>query len=424
MQGTPFIAIVFLTAACAFGQIELTPRVVSVTLFANGGARVETESAMPATTGEVCWLNVPLASLRSPGHDPQIELSPVTLFNGPARFGTIAQPRNALATDMTGLLAANTGAFVEVRAGTNELFKGRLKLSGELALIEEATNRTVAVAVSTISVLRRLDGTLRTQRETNEPIPALLATCVSTNAASKIRLSYTLPGLRWSPAYELSTNTATTARLTLQAQLEGDFTMLRGALARFVLKPDEPAWEVAEITGKTTILFSETVPCERIAHAVILDRPDAPALVHTALRLRNYTNRSWPPAPLGKTMLPATAIREAIVHVLEEPAPLRLNCRIREISRYPARQTPAHAGPLDEILAVGTITLLNETSAPLRTLVLRAAPDVVEETSPAAAMERDASGARWMRWDINVPPYQWAPLEFRYRALVKPEPAK
>ena len=117
MQGTPFIAIVFLTAACAFGQIELTSRVVGVTLFANGGARVETESALPPGTGEVCWLNIPLESLRSPGHDPQIELSPVTLFNGPARFGTTARSRNAFATDMTGLLSANTGALVEVLGG-------------------------------------------------------------------------------------------------------------------------------------------------------------------------------------------------------------------------------------------------------------------------------------------------------------------
>ncbi|MFA5191719.1 MAG: hypothetical protein WC740_13390, partial [Verrucomicrobiia bacterium] len=295
MQGTLFIATVFLAAASAFGQIELTSRVVSVTLFANGGARVETESALPPATGEVCWLNIPLGSLRAPGHDPQIELSPVTLFNGPARFGTTARSRNAFATDMTGLLAANTGAFVEVRAGTNEFFKGRLRLSGELALIEEATNRTVAVAVSAISVLRRLDGTLRTQRDTTEPIPALLATCVRTNAASSIRLSYTLPGVRWSPMYELATNSATTARLTLQARLEGDFTMLRGAPARFVLKPGEPAWEAAEISGKITTLFSEDVPCERLAHVVMLDRPDAPALVHTALRLGNRTNRSWPP---------------------------------------------------------------------------------------------------------------------------------
>ncbi|MFZ2643653.1 MAG: hypothetical protein WA117_21860 [Verrucomicrobiia bacterium] len=424
MQGTLFIATVFLAAASAFGQIELTSRVVSVTVLAGGGARVETESAMPAATGEVCWLNIPLGSLRAPGHDPQIELSPVTLFDGPPRFGTTARSRNAFATDMTGLLAANTGAFVEVRAGTNEFFKGRLKLSGELALIEEATNRTVAVAVSAISVLRRLDGTLRTQRDTTEPIPALLATCVSTNAASSIRLSYTLPGVRWSPMYELATNSATTARLTLQARLEGDFTMLRGAPARFVLKPGEPAWEAAEISGKITALFSEDVPCERLAHVVMLDRSDAPALVHTALRLGNRTNRSWPPAPLGVTVLPATTPGGVVMHVLEEPAPLRLSRRIREINRHPARQAPVGAGPLDEILAVGMITLLNETAAPLRALVLRAAPDIVEETAPPAITERDAAGVRWLRWEMNVPPYQPVTLEFRYRALVKPEPTK
>ena len=424
MQGTLFIAAIFLAAASAFGQIELTSRVVSVTVFASGGARVETECAAPTATGEVCWLNLPLETLRAPGHDPQIELSRATLFDGPARFGKAAQTRNTFATDMTGLLAANTGAFVEVRSGTNEFFKGKLRLSGELALIEEATNRTVAVAVSAISVLRRLDGTLRTRRDTTEPVPALLAMCISTNGASSVRLSYTLPGLRWSPVYELATNTATTARLTLQAQLEGDFTALLGVPVRFVAKPNEPAWEAAEIGGKRTALFSEDVPCERLAHVVMLDRHDAPALVHTALRLSNRTSRAWPPAPLGTTVIPATASGGVAMLVLEETAPLRLNRRVREINRHPARQTPVGAGPLDEILAVGMITLLNETSAPLRTLVLRAAPDVVEETAPAAITERDATGGRWLRWEMNLPPREPVTLEFRYRALVKPEPAK
>ncbi|MFA6563618.1 MAG: hypothetical protein WCV00_17060 [Verrucomicrobiia bacterium] len=424
MQGTLFIAAVFLAASSAFGQIELTSRVVNVTVFATGGARVETESAAPAATGEVCWLNLPLESLRGPGHDPQIELSPTTLFDGPARLGKAARPHSTFATDMTGLLAANTGALVEVRSGTNEFFKGKLKLSGELALIEEATNRTVAVAVSAISVLRRLDGTLRTQRETSEPIPALLATCISTNGASSVRLSYTLPGLRWSPVYELATNAPTTARLTLLARLEGDFAALRAVPVRFVLKPGEPMWEAAEISGKTTALFSEDVPCERLAHVVILDRLDAPALVHTALRLSNRTSRAWPPAPLGTMIFPATAPGGVAMLVSEETAPLRLNRRVREISRHAARQTPVGAGPLDEILAVGMITLLNETSAPLRTLVLRAAPDVVEETAPAAITERDAAGARWLRWEMNLPPREPVTLEFRYRALVKPEPAK
>ena len=424
MQGTPFIAAVVFAATTAFGQIELTSRVVSVTVFASGGARVETESAVPAATGEVCWLNVPLESLRAPGHDPQIELSPATLFDGPARFGKAARFRDTFATDMTGLLAANTGAFVEVRAGTNEFFKGRLKLSGELALIEEATNRTVAVAVSAISVLRRLDGTLRTQRETSDPIPALLAACISTNGASSVRLTYTLPGPRWSPVYELATNTATTARLTLLAQLEGDVAALRGVPARFAFKPGDAAWETAEIAGKKTTLFAEDAPCERLAHVVMLDRQDAPALIHTALRLGNRTGRAWPPAPLGTLVFPATAPGGVAMLVLEETAPLRINRRVREISRHPARQTPAGAGPLDEILAVGTITLLNETSAPLRTLLLRAAPDVVEETAPPAIAERDAGGSRWLRWELGLPPRQPVTLEIRYRALVKPEPAK
>lgn len=424
MQGTLFIAAIFLAVGSACGQIELTSRVVGITVFASGGARVETECAAPSATGEVYWLNLPLESLRSSGHDPQIELSPATLFDGPARFGKATQTRNTFATDMTGLLAANTGAFVEVRAGTNEFFKGKLKLFGELALIEEATNRTVAVAVSAISVLRRLDGTLRTQRETSEPIPALLATCVSTNSAASVRLSYTLPSLRWSPMYQLATNTPTTVRLTLQAQAEGDFAALRGVPVRFMLKPGEPAWEAAEISGKATTLFSEDVPCERLAHVVILDRLDAPALVHTALRLSNRTSRAWPPAPLGTMVLPATSPGGVAMLVLEETAPLRLNRRVREISRHPARQTPVGSGPLDEVLAVGMITLLNETSSSLRTLVLRAAPDVVEETAPAAISERDASSGRWLRWEMNLPPREPVTLEFRYRALVKPEPAK
>jgi hypothetical protein len=82
------------------------------------------------------------------------------------------------------------------------------------------------------------------------------------------------------------------------------------------------------------------------------------------------------------------------------------------------------AGPLDEILAVGMITMLNETSTPLRTLVLRGAPDVVEETAPSAVTERDAAGGRWLRWEINLPPREQVTLEFRYRALVKPEASK
>jgi hypothetical protein len=424
MQETPFIAAIVLAATAAFGQIELTSRVVHVTLFANGGARVETESALPRATGEVCWLNLPLDLLRTAGHDPQIELSPVTLFDGPARFGRIARPRRALATDMAGLLAANTGAFVEVRAGTNEFFKGKLWLSGELALIEEATNRTAAVAVSAISVLRRLDGALRTQREITDPIPALLATRVGTNAAPSARLAYTLPGVRWSPAYELATNAATAARLALLAKLEGNTAALRGAPARFALKPDGPAWEAPEIGEKKTVLFSEDVPCERLAHIVMPDRLDAPALVHTALRLANRTGCAWPAAPLGATMFPATASGAVAMVVMEETAPLRLSRRVREISRHPARQTPVGAGPLDEILAVGMITMLNETSTPLRTLVLRGAPDVVEETAPSAVTERDAAGGRWLRWEINLPPREQVTLEFRYRALVKPEASK
>lgn len=424
MQGTPFIAAIVLVATAAFGQIELTSRVVSVTIFASGGARVETESAPPPSTGAVCWLNLPLDSLRGPGHDPQIELSPATLFDGPPRLGTIARNRSTFASDMSGLLAANTGAFVEVRSGTNEFFKGRLKLSGQLALIEEATNRTVAVAVSAISVLRRLDGTLRTERETGETVPALLATCVATPTNPALRLSYTLPGLRWSPVFVLATNTPTTARLTLSARVEGDSTPLRAAPARFILKADEPAWEATEIGSRDTALFSEVVPCERLAHAVMLDRPDAPVLIHTALRLSNRTNRAWPAAPLGTMVIPATAPGGVAMVVLEESAPLRVSHRIREISRRPARSTAGGAGPLEEVLAVGTITLLNESAVPLRALVLRAAPDVVEETAPSAIPERDATGARWLRWELSVPSREPVSLEFRYRSLVKPEPGK
>ena len=201
--------------------------------------------------------------------------------------------------------------------------------------------------------------------------------------------------------------------------------MLRGVPARFVLKPGEPAWEVAEISGKTTTLFSENVPCERLAHAVILDRPDAPVLVHTALRLGNYTNRPWPPAPLGRTMLPATQPREVVVHVLEEPAPLRLSRRIREISRPPPPGKPRWA-PVRSMKSWRSARSRCSTRHPRHCArwCCAAAPDVVEETAPAAAMERDAAGARWMRWEISVPPYQWAPLEFRYRALAKPEPPK
>ena len=424
MQGTPFIAAVVLAATSVFGQIELTSRVVGVTLFASGGARVETESAAPTATGGVCWLNVPLAALLAPGHDPKIELSPATLFDGPARMGHVTRHRTVFATDMAGLLAANTGAFVEVRSGTNEFFKGKLKLSGDLALIEETTNRTVAVATSAISVLRRLDGTLRTQREAGEPMPALLATCVATNGLSNVRLAYTLPDLRWSPSYELATNTPATARLVFLARLEGHTAALRGVPAKFALAPGEATWDAAEIGENKTVLFSEDAPCERLAQVVMPDQLDVPALVHTALRLVNRTHRAWPAAPLGVVAFPATAPGGVAMLVLEENAPLRLNRRVKEISRRPARQTPVGAGPLDEILAVGTITLLNEASTPLRTLLLRAAPDVVEETAPQAAVERDASGGRWLRWEISAPPRQPVTIEFRYRALVKPEPTK
>jgi hypothetical protein len=423
MQGTLFIAAVFLAAASVSGQVELPARVACVTFYVSGGARVEAESPPPAATGEVCWLSVPLDLLRAPGHDPHIELSPATLFDGPPRVGVLARIRGAFATDMAGLLAANTGAFVEVRAGTNEFFKGRLKLSGDLALIEEATNRTVAVAVGAVSVLRRLDGTLRTERTAAESIPALLATCIGTNTPG-IRLSYTLPGLRWSPVYELATNTPTTARLTLLAHLEGDFAALRGVPARFVLNAGEPAWETAEIAGRKTALFSEDVLCERLAHVVVPDATEAPARIRAALRLSNRTSRAWPSAPLGATLLPATASGGVALHVLEDATPLRVSRRVKEISRHHARHAPAGSGPLDEVLAVGTITLLNETSAPLRTLVLRAAPDVVEETAPTAVPERDAAGARWLRWELNVPPREPVTLEFRYRALVKPEAGK
>jgi hypothetical protein len=134
--------------------------------------------------------------------------------------------------------------------------------------------------------------------------------------------------------------------------------------------------------------------------------------------------RDWPAAPLGAAMFSATVAGGVALHVLEERAPLRVGRRVREIGRQPARQIPSDSDPLDEVLAVGSITLLNEASAPLRTLLLHAAPDGVEETAPTAVPERDAAGARWLRWELDVPPREPVTLEFRYRAWVKPEAVK
>ncbi len=420
MQGTPFIPAIFLAATAAWGQIELTPRVTSITVFASGGARVETESPAPTATGEVCWLNLPLDALRKPGHDPQIELSPASLFDGPPRFGNAGRPQTVIATDIAGLLAANTGAVVEVRAsGTNEFFRGRLKLAGELAMIEEATNRAVAIAIPAITVVRRLDGALHTHRQTIQPVPALLARCVSTNTPLNVRLAYTLPDVRWSPAYELAASGAATARLTLLAQIEGDVSRLRGAPARFALAPGEAAWEATEIAGAKTVLFSEDAPCERLARVVIPDRPDAPAVARTTLRLHNNTSRSWPAAPVGAIMFPATASGSAVMVDLDEATPLRVDRRVKEISRRVVG--PPAAAPREEVLAVATLFLSNGASSPLRALVLRAVPNVVEETVPPATVERDAAGARWLRWELDVPAGRPVVLQMRYRAWAKPE---
>ena len=422
MQGTPLIPVIFFIASAAWGQIELKPRMTSVTVFADGGARVVMEGPAPTTTGEVCWLSLPFDALRKPGHNPQIELSPATLFDGPPRFGTSDRPQTLIAMDIAGLLAANTGAFVEVLAGgTNEFFHGRLKLSGDLALIEEGTNRSVAVAVPSITVVRRLDGPLRTRLQTSRPVPALLARCVSTNTPLNVCLAYTLPAVRWSPAYELTANDPATMRLTLLAQTEGDFSRLRGLPARFALAPGGVAWDAPEIAPGKTVLFSEEASCERLARVVIPDRPDAPVVARTTLRLANRTNQLWPAAPWGAVVFPATAPGGVATLDLDEIAPLRVDRRVKEISRRMAG--PPTAAPREEILAVATIVLSQGGPSPMRALVLCGAPTVVEETIPLAMMERDPAGARRLRWELDVPPGKPVVLQMRYRVWARDLPA-
>ncbi|MBM3887729.1 MAG: DUF4139 domain-containing protein [Verrucomicrobia bacterium] len=418
-----FIATVCLAVTPALAQTELAWCATNLTVFATGGARVECESVRPVATGEVCWLEMPFAALQKPGHDPQIEVLPASAFDGPARIGELVRRRGTPATNITGLLAANAGAMVEVRAGTNECFRGRLKLSGELALIEETTNRTVAVAASAVSVLRRLDGLLRTQNETAERLPALVARCVDTGFRAGVRLAYTVPDASWSPAYELATNAPSTARLTLRARLKGDFAGLRNVPARFALAPGGPAWELANIAQGSPVLFSEEVPCESLVQVIVLDQPEAPPLAHPALRLANRTGFSWPAGPLGKVAFPATPPGGVATLVLEESAPLRVDRRIKEISRRPASQSP-DGEPREEVRAVGTIVLTNGSPSPLRAWVLRASPGAVEETSPTAVQEHDAKGGQWLRWEMSVPAGGQVVLEFSYRALLRAPPTK
>ncbi|MCX7825971.1 MAG: DUF4139 domain-containing protein [Verrucomicrobiae bacterium] len=423
MQGKPLVAIVCLAVMRASAQTELAWGATNVIVFATGGARVECESVRPVATGEVCWLDLPFASLQKPGHDPRIELSPAAVFDGPARFGELARRRATAATNMISLLAANVGARVEVRAGTNECFRGLLRLSGELALIEETTNRTVGVAASAVSVLRRLDGPLRTENETVERVPALVARCISTNCPTGVRLAYTLGDARWSPVYELATNGTTTVRLTLRARLEGNLTGLSKVRTRLALAPEGPAWELTDLDNGNPALFSENVPCESLVQVILLDSAEAPPLVHPALRLVNRTSSPWPAAPLGKLAFPATPPGGVGMVVLEESAPLRVERRIKEISRRPAPRS-SEGEARDEVRAVGTIVLTNLSPSPLRALVLRASPGAVEETVPPAAHERDAAGGRWLRWETNVPAHGQVVLEFSYRALLRAPPAK
>ena len=423
MQGKLFILVLCLATVSACAQTELAWCATNVTVFTSGGARVECESVRPVCTGDVCWLDLPLASLQKAGHDPQIELSPATLFDGPAWFSELVRQRSTAAINMIGLLAANTGTVVEVCAGTNGCFRGRLSLSGELALVEEATHQTVAVAVSAVSVLRRIDGPLRARNEMAERTSALEARCVDTNCPSAVRLAYTLPDARWSPTYELMTNSPTTARLTLRARLEGDFTGLHNVRTTLALAPAGPAWELAGIANGNPVLFSEDVPCEHLVQVIILDRLEAPPLVHPALRLANRTRSTWPAAPWGNVAFPATSPGGVAMLVMEDDAPLRVNRRIKEISRRSASQS-SNAEPRDEVRAVGTIALTNSTPSPLRTLVLRAAPGTIEETAPPAVQERDARGDRWLRWEVSVPASGQLLLEFSYRALEKAQPAK
>lgn len=422
MQGTPFIVIALISAATATAQIELKSRAAAITVFATGGAVVEMEGNIPPATGLVCWTDLPFDALRKGGTTAQVSLAPTSLFDGPAQLGTVARQRTVTARDIAGLLAANANTQVEIGAGTNGLFRGRLRLAGELALVEEKTNRTVAVAVSSVSVVRRLDGPLRTEHEVTETLPALLATCVSTQAAGPVRLNLSLPDTRWSPSYELAAGGAETARLTLRARLEGEAPELRQTRGRFALTPNGPFWDVASVGDAAPVLFAEDVPCERLAHVVVLNDLKAPVLAHSAIRLFNRTAQSWPAGPAGRLTMPFTPSGGTVLLVLAEPAPLRVDRRVREISRRPAPIAP-DGSARDEVLAVGNVTLVNAGPAPVRTLVLCAMPTVVEETSPHAVEQRDASGTRWLRWELDVASNQPAVLEFRYREVTSPASA-
>lgn len=422
MQGTPFIAAALLAAASASAQIELTSRVTALTVFASGGAFLEMESSAPPATGLVCWTDLPFDALRKPGRLPLIELSPAGLFDGPGRLGAIARQRTVAAHDIAGLLAANDGTTVEIGAGTNGLFRGRLRLAGELALVEEATNRTVAVAVASVSVVRRLDGPLRTEREVAETLPALLAHCIRPQATCPVQLSCSLPDTRWSPIYELATNGVATARLALRARIEGSTPGLRQARGRFTLTPNGPSWDVPDVGDGAPVLFTDDVPCERLVQVVLLEDLKSPVLAHPALRLSNRGAQPWPAGPAGRLAMPFTPPGGSALLVLDETTPLRVDRRVKEISRRPA--PPALDGTArEEVLAVGNVTLTNTSSWPLRALVLRASPHTVEETSPRAVEERDGAGGRWLRWELDVPPGREATVEFRYRAVTPPSPA-
>ena len=168
-------------------------------------------------------------------------------------------------------------------------------------------------------------------------------------------------------------------------------------------------------------MFSEEAPCERLARVAIPDRPDAPAVARTTLRLANRTNQPWPAAPWGALAFPATAPGGVATLDMDETAPLRVDRRVKEINRRMAG--PPTAAPREEVLAVATIVLSQGGPSPMRALVLCAAPNVVEETIPPAMTERDAAGARRLRWELEVPPGKPVVLQMRYRVWVKDAPA-